>query len=63
MPKFRSVQGGHVKIIRQDQPSIPIDIDEGGSYETDDKAQIQALRDSPEVEEVKAVESKEKARS
>jgi hypothetical protein len=54
MRKFRSVSGGHVKIIRQDQPSIPIDIDEGGTYETDDRAQIQALQDSPEVEEVKA---------
>jgi hypothetical protein len=54
MPKFRSVQGGHVRIFRQDNPSGLIDIDEGGDYETDDKGEIQALRDSTEVEEVKA---------
>jgi hypothetical protein len=69
MPKFKSVSGGHVRIFRQDAPSGLIDIDEGGSYETDDQGEIQALRDSTEVEEVKAerpsdsAEGKEKARS
>jgi hypothetical protein len=53
MPKFKSVSGGHVKIIRFDSPSSNIDIDEGGFYETDDKGEIQALKDSTEVEEVK----------
>jgi pyocin large subunit-like protein len=71
MPKFRSVSGGHVRIYRQDNPSGLIDIDEGGSYETDDKGEIQALKDSTEVEEVKGSDGpskdvfgdKQKARS
>jgi hypothetical protein len=68
MPKFKSVSGGHVRIFRQDNPSGLIDIDEGGFYETDDKGEIEALRDSTEVEEVKTQQEsksfgdKEKAR-
>jgi hypothetical protein len=54
VPKFESVSGGHVRIFRQDSPSSLIDIDEGGTYETDDKGEIQALKDSSEVREVKA---------
>ena len=58
MPKFQSVNGGHVQIFRQDNPSNPINIDEGGFYETDDKEEIQALKDSPEVMEAAKDESK-----
>lgn len=53
MPKFNTSGGTHLTIFRPDAPSSPIHIDENGSYETDDKAEIQALRDSPEVEEVR----------
>jgi hypothetical protein len=60
MPKFKSVGGGHVKIIRFDSPSSNIDIDEGGFYETDDKGEVQALRDSSEVEEVKGSDESSK---
>ena len=52
MAKFKSVGGGHVQVFFHDRPSLPINIDEGGFYETDDKDEIQALKDSPEVEAV-----------
>jgi hypothetical protein len=52
MPKFRAVSGGHVKIFRPPHTAT-LDIDEGGTYETTDKDEVQALRDSPEVAEVK----------
>jgi hypothetical protein len=57
--KFESVSGGHVRIFRQDAPSSIIDIDEGGSYETEDKGEIQALQDSTEVREAQSEPSKD----
>lgn len=60
MAKFKSGSGGHVRIFRPGQ-SATIDIDEGDTYETDDKDEIRALKASPEVDEVKA--SKDKSSS
>ena len=45
--RFKSRGGGHVRIFRPDAPLI--DIDEGGVYETSDRAEIEALKASPEV--------------
>lgn len=50
--KFKANSGGHVSIIVPWRPT-PIEILEGGTYETGDRAEIDALRGSPEVSEVK----------
>jgi hypothetical protein len=57
MPKFESGTGTHVRVIRPDAPDIDIDDD---GYETDDKDEIQALRDSPEVKEIKTSKASKK---
>lgn len=50
--KFKASSGGHVSIYVPWRPT-PIEILEGGTYETDDKAELEALKGSPEVVEVK----------
>ena len=55
--KFKANSGGHVSIYVPGQPK-PIEILEGGTYETADKAELEALAGSPEVAEVKAAKGK-----
>lgn len=50
--KFKATSGGHISIIVPWRPT-PIEILDGGTYETGDRAEIDALRGSPEVSEVK----------
>ena len=50
--KFKAGSGGHISIFVPWRPT-PIEILEGGTYETADKAELEALKDSPEVVEVK----------
>jgi hypothetical protein len=45
--RFKSRSGGHVRIFRFDAPLI--DINEGESYETSDKDEIEVLKDSPDI--------------
>jgi hypothetical protein len=55
MPKakrFRSVGGGHVSVFVPWRPD-PLEIPEGGTYETDDKRELDVLQASSEVVEVK----------
>lgn len=54
---FKSNTGGHVSIY-VDWRETPIEIPADGTIETGDKATIQALRDSPEVTEVKSESTK-----
>jgi len=56
--KFKSNLGGHVSIYVPWRPE-PIEILEGQAYETEDKQELQALKASSEVFEVKE-ESKKK---
>jgi hypothetical protein len=50
--RFKVTTGGHVSIYVPWRPE-PIEILEGDTYETGDKAEIEALKGSPEVSEVK----------
>lgn len=50
--KFKSNLGGHVSIYVPWRPE-PIEILEGETYETDDKQELEALKASSEVYEVK----------
>lgn len=48
MAKFRSASGGAVTIFIQGRPD-PIYLEEGKTYETDDKATVQALKAHSDV--------------
>lgn len=50
--RFESRFGGHVSIYAPPRTS-PIEIMEGGFIETDDKAELEALKASPEAVEIK----------
>lgn len=54
---FKANQGGHVSIYVPWRPE-PIEILEGGAYATDDKRELEALRASSEVHEVKGTRGK-----
>jgi hypothetical protein len=50
--KFKTNSGGHLSIYVNWRPE-PIEIGEGGTYETDDKRELAALKACFEVSEVK----------
>jgi hypothetical protein len=50
--RFQTRSGGHVSIYVPWR-NTPIEIMEGGTYETDDRRELEALKGSPEVVEVK----------
>jgi hypothetical protein len=51
--KFKSNSGGHVRIYVDWRPE-PIDVPADGDYETSDKDELDALKASSEVSEVKS---------
>lgn len=55
MPKYRSNSGGHVRIWVNYRPET-IDIPATGEYETTDEQELESLRASSEVSEVKGRE-------